>query len=105
MLFREGTLVRLNNEKAQFPYFSPAYWTLNSAIMELRTNHIGAHVFVFITNRYFFIQNYPWCHTHSIKILEYWQHAIFVTRHRHVLRSHGRMLQFAAKKIKQCSLL
>jgi hypothetical protein len=41
------TLVRLNNEKAQFPYFYPAYWTLTSAIIELRTNHIGVHVFGF----------------------------------------------------------
>jgi hypothetical protein len=63
ILFREETLVRLNSEKAQFSYFSPAYWTLTSAIMELRTNHIGVHVFVFITDRYFLIQIYPWHHT------------------------------------------
>jgi hypothetical protein len=33
--------------------FSPAYWTLTSAIIELRTNHIGVHVVVLLPTSIF----------------------------------------------------
>jgi hypothetical protein len=48
ILFREGTLVRLNNEKAQFPYFPPAYWTLTSTIINTeRTILVSTYLFFY----------------------------------------------------------
>jgi hypothetical protein len=41
---RKWTLVRLNDEKA---LFSAAYWTLASAIIQIKTNHVGVRVYSF----------------------------------------------------------
>jgi hypothetical protein len=58
----KGPSSGFTRRRPSFPNFPQRIGRFASAIRHLKTNHVGVHVSVSITDRHFFIQNYPWYH-------------------------------------------